>query len=182
MQFRCFCASFLVPTRAHLQTEPAWLWEFLEVGNRKGTEIGLMLLQLNWIEDKGHSKGDLLWIRVTIQPESESTNMIRQYEGRKDVAGIVTHPSFLLTVNASSSGRIYCKNFFRINYTREEAGRWTLMMKNMGNWSRLEKGNGMGGCTRQQQMRTQRGSKKRDPRLKSQDRGNWTQDTGHRAT
>ena len=28
--------------------------------------------------------------------------------------------------------------------TGEEAGRWTLMMKNMGNWSRLEKGNGMG--------------------------------------
>ena len=74
----------------------------------------------------------------------DSEHQYDQYEGRKDVAGIVTHPSFLLTVNASSSGRIYCKNFFRINYTREEAGRWTLMMKNMGNWSRLEKGNGMG--------------------------------------
>ena len=62
----------------------------------------------------------------------------------------------------------------------EEAGRWTLMMKNMGNWSRLEKGNGMGGwgllcCSRQQQMRTQGAQ---EAGFKSQDTGHWTQDTG----
>ena len=37
---------------------------------------------------------------------------------RKYVARIVADPCFLLTANGSSSGRIYCKNFFRINYRR----------------------------------------------------------------
>ena len=46
--------------------------------------------------------------------------------------------------------------------TGEEAGRWTLMMKNMGNWSRWKKVMGWGWelCCSRQQMRTH-GARKR---------------------
>ena len=54
--------------------------------------------------------------------------------------------------------------------TGEEAGRWTLMMKNMGNWRRLEKGNGMGlGALLQQTADEDTRRKKKDSRRKEQD-------------
>ena len=66
--------------------------------------------------------------------------------------------------------------------TGEEAGRWTLMMKNMGNWSRLEKGNGMGGLASRLQQTSQRmrtkGTRNRIPvtGFRTQDTKQRTQD------
>ena len=62
--------------------------------------------------------------------------------------------------------------------TGEEAGRWTLMMKNMGNWSRLEKGNGMGGLASRLQQTSQR-MRTKGTRNRIQDSSNRIQDTGH---
>ena len=55
--------------------------------------------------------------------------------------------------------------------TGEEAGRWTLMMKNMGNWSRWKKVMGWGWelCCSRQQMRTHRARKRiQDERNRTQ--------------
>ena len=68
---------------------------------------------------KTQQQGDLCEWEVNC--ENLARHSEHQYdieEGtRNHVAGILTHPCFLLTANGSSSGRIYCKNFFRINYT-----------------------------------------------------------------
>ena len=88
---------------------------------------------------------------------------------RKIVAGIATDPCFLLTADSSSSGRIYCKNFFRINY-RRRSGQMDSNDEKYGQLEPLEKGNGMGlGALLQQTADEDTRRKKKDSRRKEQD-------------